>query len=86
MKKKFAVPFVLLGFSMATYAQPGDKKTDTVKSAKEIISKNSGEKKLPQQLKESQLNERPVQLTSDSLSTISKDRSKCRKHSKKKHI
>jgi hypothetical protein len=86
MKKKLAVPFVLLGFSLTTYAQPGDKKTDTVKPAKEIISKNSGEKKLPQQLKESQLNERPVKLTSDSLSTIAKDRANCRKHSKKKHI
>lgn len=88
MKKKFAVPFVLLGFSMATYAQPGDKKTDTVKPAKEIISKNSGEKNFLQQLKENQLKEHLVILNSDSSNTSKANHKRTKgihnKHSKKK--
>lgn|GEM_PF-6545976 len=83
MKNKFAFGFVLLtAFSAATYAQSSGKK-DTI-AAKETITKNNGEKNLPQQLKQNQLNENPVIIRSDSSVTAAKTKKDKKKHCRKK--
>ena len=48
---------------MTAYSQPGDKKADSLKPAREVILKNPGEKDLPQKLKEDQLKQAPVMLS-----------------------
>jgi hypothetical protein len=69
MKMKFCISFVLFGFFSTTLlAQSGGKKADTIVSAKQVILKNTGEKNLPQQLKEQQINAQPEILKRDSLS------------------
>ena len=81
MQKKFVIPFVLMGLLFCTRAH--SQKTDSVKSAKQIILKNDGEKDLPQQLKQNQLNEKPAALKPDTTSIPTK-RGK-NKGCKKKH-
>ncbi len=89
MKKKFSIPFFAFSFfSISVLAQMENKKPDTIKPAKEVILKNSGEKNFPQQLKENQLKEQPVILNSDSSNTAiansKQTKRMCNKHSKKK--
>ena len=69
MKRKFCISFFLFSFfSIALLAQSEGKKADTVVSAKQVILKNTGEKNLPQQLKEKQIKGQPEILKTDSLS------------------
>jgi hypothetical protein len=89
MKMKFSIPFFAFSFfSISVLAQTENKKTDTIKPAKEVILKNSGEKDFPQQLKENQLKEQPVILNSDSSNTAKanskRTKGMCIRHSKKK--
>jgi hypothetical protein len=89
MKKKFGIPFFVFSFfSITAFAQSENKKADTVKPAREVILKNSGEKNLPQQLKEEQLQQLPAILNPDSLNTAKannkRTKGSCNKHSKKK--
>jgi len=68
-------------------AQSENKKADSTKPASEVILKKTGEKNLPQQLKEKQIKEQPVILKKDSVDmaahTVSKHKKgKCIKHKK----
>ena len=88
MKKKFYIPFFVLNFfSLVALAQSENKKADSAKPVSQVILKKTGEKNLPQQLKEKQIKEQPVILKKDSLdmatNTVSKHKKgKCIKHKK----
>ena len=88
MKKKFCILFVAFSlFSMAALAQSDNKKADTGTSARQVILNKTGEKNLPQQLKEKQIMEQPVMLKTDSsnitTNTVSKRKKvKCIKQKK----
>ncbi len=88
MKKKFYLSlFILNFFSLVVVAQSENKKVDSTTPASHVILKKTGEKNLPQQLKEKQIQEQPVILKKDSLdvptSTMSKHKKgKCIKHKK----
>jgi hypothetical protein len=88
MKKKFYLPFFVLNFfSLVVVAQSENKKVDSTTPASHVILKKTGEKNLPQQLKEKQIQEQPVILKKDSLDvptgTMSKHKKgKCIKHKK----
>jgi len=90
MKKKFSLPFFAFSFfSISVLAQTENNKPDTIEPAKEVILKNSGEKNLPQQIKENQFKKQPVILNSDSSNTAKANNKRtkgmCNKHSRKKH-
>ncbi len=73
MKKRFSIPFLVFSlFSTIILAQSKDKKADTITPARQVILKNSGEKNLPQQLKEKQIKEQPAMLKTDSVSATAK--------------
>jgi len=89
MTNKFPIFFAVFGFlAIGACAQTRDKKTDSVKPAKEVILQNSGERELPQQLKENQLKGQPVILKADSSintsKTVNRTKSNCSKLKKKK--
>ena len=79
--------FVLNFFSLVALAQSENNKADSTKPVSQVILKKTGEKNLPQQLKEKQIKEQPVILKKDSPDmaphTVSKHKKgKCVKHKK----
>ena len=86
MKKKFYIPFFVLNFfSLVMLAQSENKKADSTKPASEVILKKTGEKNLPQQLKEKQIKEQPVILKKDSVDMAAHTVSKHKKGKSIKH-
>lgn len=69
---------------MTAYSQTNDKKPDSLKPAREVILKNSGEKDFPQKLKQDQLKQAPVILKTDSAINNSKATKPLKKNCKKK--
>jgi hypothetical protein len=86
MKGKFYILlFVFSTFSIAVAAQSKNKKNDSTTSAKQIISKDQGEKDLPNQLKKEQLQKQPETLKNPAAdSTSAKNKHKRTKHKHKK--
>ena len=87
MKGKFYMSFFVLSFfSITVSAQSENKKTDSVTSARQIMSKNQGEKNFPAQLKKGQLQKSPEVLkdsaTAVTPATNKSTKNKCDKHKK----
>ena len=80
MKRKFYILLFAFSFlSVAVSAQSKNKKNDSTVSAKPIISKDQGEKDLPNQLKKDQLQKQP-----EALKKSATDSAAAKKHTKTK--
>jgi len=87
MKGKFYILFFVSSFfSTAIFAQSENKKSDSTTPAKQIISKDHGEKDLPDQLKKKQIQKNPEVLKDSTAATTpatNKDKKNKCKHKKK---